>query len=344
MKNDNTIISIILSIILAIIIALIPYFLLIHFVVDVDLQENNQELGRAKNLQTFYEQTHEGDIFIIGTSLVNEGIDGYIVEDLLQKKNINRSVYVLGENGDSFLERVVKLDSLIASRPEVVVIGLSFCDMTFRPNGLDDRFVLRLLGKTIGNEYKPLFNDEQLKLSYQTPLERFFDKRKFLYSSTKKYIFNILSKSDKSSETNHLSRYPDSYISNFKDPWVHIINKTEVEKEEELKYEKNWCPILEDPNQQKDALQYIIKKLHQNNISVIIINMPISPDFSNAISEPKRHNFSKILNSTGVLWYDYEQGYPPEYFTDKWHLNVAGRTDFSPRIATVLLDYFVKGA
>ncbi|CAG1001437.1 hypothetical protein METP3_03345 [Methanosarcinales archaeon] len=337
--------AIILSIILSIIIALIPYYLLIHYVVDVDLQENNEELGRANNLLNFYEQPHDGDIFIIGTSLVNEGIDAYLVEDLLKEKHINRSVYVLGENGDSPLERVTKLDNLIASKPGMVVIGLSYCSLTPDANDIysDDRFLLRLQGKPINDKYKSLFSEEQLEPSYKTPLERFFDKRKFLFSSVDRYARDKLFKNEKSGRANNLSRYPKSYTSNFKDPWAHTINKTETEKKEELMDTKFRCPISDDLDPQKKALQYITTKLPQNNIKVMIINMPISPYFSNVISESTRHNYSKFLNSTGVPWYDYEREYLSESFTDKWHLNVAGRTGFSPKIAAILINLFMKG-
>lgn len=336
MKDNYTTTTIILSIVLAIIIALVPYYLLIHFVVDP--QSNNVELDRAKKIQTFYEQSHEGDIFFIGSSLVNEGIDGYLVEDLLQRNLINRSVYVLAESADTPLERASTLDGLIASRPAVVVIGLSFNFLTSSKSPLNE-VSDRLHVKHLSEESKFLFNDEQLEQFDHTPLESFFDKRKYLISSIYKCIKPILIKGDKSNGTNILrSGYPDSYTSNFKDPWVRIMNKTEAEKVKEAK--SVYIKIFEDSNQQTKALQYTVKKLRENNISVIIINMPISPKFSNIISESTRVNYSKHLNSTGVQWYDYEKEYPQEYFTDKWHLNVAGRNALSSRIATVLIDYF----
>ncbi len=341
MKRENTTNIIILSIVLSIIIALIPYLLLIHFVVDVNLQKNNPDFVRVKNIQTFYEQTHEGDIFIIGNSLVSQGIDGYLVEDLLKKNLINRSVYVLGEGSDSPLERVVTLDNLIASRPGVVVVGLFCCSLTMAQLG--DRFILF---KPISDEYKFLFNDEQLKLSQQSFLERSFYERKYLIEYLKNYLY--VSFKGKNSTRAGLRNQP--YNSNFKDPWVYMTNLTEVQKGEDLKYRQSSANFKEKyrddslfSNQQKNALQYTIKKLRQNNISVIIVIMPLTPGLSDLNSESSRHNLSQTLNSTGVLWYDYEKIYVSEYFSDVMHLNAAGRTDFSSRIATVLIDYSMKG-
>jgi hypothetical protein len=282
--------------------------------------------------------------------------DGYLIEDLLNKKDINRSVYVLGENGETPLEMVTKLDSLIASRPGVVVIGVTYYFLTPSSMSMYDYFVRRNEGNPISYEYRFLFNDTQLKLfDIKSPYENFFNKRKYLFSSIYGHIRSIFifKKGEKSTQGNNesptiRSGYIESYASNFKDPWGKIINETEAEKakalNKELKSDPQMYTIFEDSNQQKNALQYTIKKLRQNNISVIIINMPISPNVSNVVSESTRINFSKYLNSTEVLWYDYEWGYPSEYFIDKWHMNVAGRNDFSPRIATVLVDYFRKGS
>jgi hypothetical protein len=101
--------------------------------------------------------------------------------------------------------------------------------------------------------------------------------------------------------------------------------------------------LSDDLNQQKRALQYIITKLQQNNISVIIMNMPIDPHESSLITDSSRYNLSMFLNSTGVPWYNYEQEYPSEYFIDLQHMNVAGRKNFSPKVATIIENNLIEG-
>lgn len=343
MKENNTITTIIISIVLSIFIALTAYFLLINYVIDAD-PLNDPILARANNLRNFYEQNHEGSIFILGSSYVLEGIDAYIVERLLKKNYINRSVYNLGMPDDAPLDRLGEIDDIIAQRPEIVIIGISYREFTNDTTINDDR--LQLIPKRITNdvEFSSFFNDEQLKIISQNYLERLFYKRKYILPFIDRYVGGILLKDKKSSAIGvKMSRDPNLFISNFKDPWAGINNRTEAEKIEALKNTKYPNPTFEDSNSQKKALQYLITKLNQNKIPVIIINMPITPQYSNGVNESTRQNLSQFFNSTGLLWYDYEREYPSKYFEDNWHMNIAGRSDFSQKIATILVDYLEKG-
>jgi hypothetical protein len=338
--EKNAIIQIILTIFLSLLIAFLAYYLLIYFVVDANPQYSQQEITRVNNLLNFYEQSHDQDIFIVGSSLVNEGIDASVVEDSFIHQNIYRSVYILGINADNPLNRVAELDYLINSRPKIVIIGLSYRDLT-KNNTIFAERTLRSLQKKQINDRSPIneelqsfFNDS--KLISETPSEQFFDKRKFLFPA----FDHILHPN---------SIQENAYVTNFKNPWVHDINKTNVEKTEIVKtlsknYSESVYPINNEANIQERALLYTIRHLQQNNISVIIINMPVNPLLFDVINESSRKNLSNFLNSTGVPWYNYEQEYSSEYFTDTGHLNAAGRTDFSPKIAARLSDYLKNGA
>jgi len=331
--NNNSINVIIASIIFSIIIALVAYFLLIHFVVEVDLQKNQRELA----ILDFYEQPHDGDFFIIGSSLVYEGIDAYLIEDYLQKQGINRSVYNLGMSADKPLSRLPELEKLISSKPEVVVIGLNYDDLTNSTNIYDDRLALVSQRISRDEEYQTLLNDTQIKLLKQSPSENLFYNRKFILTSIYHFLRDILFKRE------NLNR-GETFATNFKDPWNLKTNWTESEKiEVGKKYNKNATPVFSDLNPQKKALLYTLNKLQQNNIEVIIVNMPIDPYYSNNINESTRQNFFDFLNTTGVPWFDYEREYPSDFFADTEHMNVAGRTNFSPKVAELLTSFFKKG-
>ncbi len=347
--NDRSIFRILLSIVLSICIALFAYFLLIHFVVDVDLQKNHPDLDRVNNLLNFYEHRYEDDIFILGSSYVGEGIDAYMVEELLHGHHINRSVYNLYIGSDTPLDRVCEVDNIISSRPKLVVIGLSYYELSnATPELFEDRSMLCFQRKTpnesklIKEEFRSFFNDYQLTVISQSPFENFFYNRKYLFPSLLRIIGEDLT--SKGNTSSHLRGYPYPFTTNFKDPWLLTTNWTESEKIEKLGNEKNAFPIFEDLNPQKKALLYTITKFRQNNISVIILNMPITPEYSNVFNESTRYNFANFLNSTGVPWYDYEREYPSEYFVDNWHMNVAGRTAFSSKVAEILVNHLTNGA
>lgn len=326
--KDNTILPIIFTVALSIGIALFAFFLLNHFI---------PSNSRSDYLLNFYEQDHHGDFFILGNSFVNEGIDAYIIDDLLYKKHVNGSVYILGFGGEAPINRVCEVDNIITSRPKMVVIGLGFFDLgsttTFENTTIDSRERMSLFlqrkqtdeRKQIQEEFKPFFNDDQLHL--QTPFERFFDNRKILGDQVPDFFSSLLTNRPLTD-------------ANFKNPWISTANLTEKEIKVLIGNDKkNPYLVSEDLNNlQTKALLYTIHRLQKENISVIIFVMPLNPLVSEVINESSRHYLSNFLNSTGVPWYDYERKYPSEDFIDTSHLNAAGRTKFSPIVATILVD------
>ncbi len=150
MKN-NSVFPVLVSLLVSFAIALFAYFLLIHCVVDTDLHTSHREIA----LLDFYQHPHTNDIFILGSSYVTEGIDGYLVEDALREKGINRSVYNLGIQAETPLSRLPELKNLIASKPGMVVIGLGYRDLANRTDIYDDRFALISQRVQLDESYRP---------------------------------------------------------------------------------------------------------------------------------------------------------------------------------------------
>jgi hypothetical protein len=341
--------KIIFTIALALGIALFTYFLLIHFLVDPS--QISPDLPRGANLFNFYEMKHDGDIFILGSSSVNEGVDAHIADDYLQKNHNNRSVYVLGIDSDTPIQRVFETNNIIASRPKMVVIGLSYRDLTNETNTTNidrERLLIFIQGdetnedKKIREEFLPYLNDDQFTFVPQSSLDRFFDDRKFVLPRITRLVQRFFVNHDDQNERRILKP------TNFKDPWIIAVNKTEAEKTEIVKalsknYSENVYPVFSDQNPRKKALLFMINRLRQENIGVIIINLPINPLLSDVINATTRKNFSEFLNSTGVPWYDFEQEYPSAYFTDTGHMNSAGRDHFSSQLAKLIASNIMKG-
>ena len=332
MKN-NSVFPVLVSLLVSFAIALFAYFLLIYCVVDTDLHTSHREIA----LLDFYQNPHTNDIFILGSSYVTEGIDGYLVEDTLRERGINRSVYDLGIQAETPLSRLPELKNLIASKPGMVVIGLGFRDLTNRTDIYDDRFALISQRVQLDESYRPLFNDTRLQLLTQSPLENLLYKRKFIGGSTAHLISNGILKKP-------VSGREALYETNFKDPWVLTINLTNDIKMQKAHEEVVRDEIDENPNPQKLALLYTIDRLRNDNISVIIISMPMVSYYSDGISASSRQNFSAFLNATGVPWYDFQRAYPPPFFVDVDHMNTEGRTQFSGKLASIIADNIRKGA
>jgi hypothetical protein len=347
--REDTIPRIVFAIAVSIAIAFFSYFLITHYAVDVESQ-----FSRENNLLNFYDENHEGDIFILGSSLVLEGIDAKKVEDILQQKHLNHPAYNLGMAADSPLDRVCEIDNIIAAGPEIVVFGVSYAALDNKTEIFEDRMLLCYQRKSVNDrekfiqEYEYLFSEGQLRLTTQTSFEQFFYQRKYipsyLTSLSERLINGALLTGTPSAEENAPIRMEYLRETNFKNPWILTTNLTEAQKIKFMGDRKNQSWISEDLNPQKRALLHIINKLQQNDIRVIIINMPINPLQSASINEKSRSNLSNFLNSTGVQWYDYEQEYGSDYFIDLLHMNAAGRNDFSPKVAELLADNLMTGA
>jgi hypothetical protein len=334
MEPDTTsLFPLLVSILLSVSIAVFAYFLLIHFVVDTDLQTSHREIA----LLDFYQQPHDQDIIILGSSYVTEGIDAALVEDMLREKGGNQSVYNLGMQAETPLSRLPELENLIASRPRLVVIGMGYRDLANRADIYDDRFGLISQRIHLDEHYRPLYNDTQIQFLTQSPLEHLWYERKFIGGAVFHLVRNGLLRENASGRE-------ALFDTNFKDPWLLTTNLTEEIKVQRAQEDQYRDQIDGDLNPQKMALLSTVDSLRQNNISVIIISMPMSPYYSDRITDSSRHNFSAFLNGTGIPWYDYEREYPSAFFIDEGHMNAPGRTDFSSQVAALIADQLKKGA
>ncbi len=327
-------------------IAVFGYSLLIHLLVDGNLEHLEPEPTRVHAMHMFYEQPHDGAILLLGASYVVEGIDSYIVEDSLRKKNITIPVYDLGINNDNPLNRLTELDSIIASRPEQVAIGLSYRVLANRTEVDEERLEEYYREMPVAEReeirvaFQPAFNDAEERSVPQTVFERFFDKRKFLLPAGGIIFDSLFDSSDRRAEVARQT----VYATDFKDPWIQVINWTEKRKVESVRDLEYEGIEPEETNLQLRALRYTITRLQQQNIGVSIINMPQHPLFLRVVNESDRQIWTQFLDSTGVPWYDYESEYPSEYFTDTaGHLNAAGRSYFSHKVAAIVGDSRSRG-
>jgi hypothetical protein len=329
--NEKSIFPILLAMVVSIIVAFTSFFLLIYFV-EIDLHTQKEYI-----IFDFYNQSHDGDIFILGSSFVHEGIDANLIEASLHEKNINRSVYNLGVSGDSPLERLPEINDIIASNPKMILIGLSYFSISDTRELNEDRLSLASTRTSINPAYATFYSDEQFKLLTQSSVDRLFYERKYI----PQFLYNNVVKSGGPLPKNNRAMI---YKMNFKDPWIFSVNLSDSEKKGLLKPSfKYEHPVSDTSNPQKKALIYSIEQFKKHNISVILINMPLNPVYSSySINETKRKNFADFLNSTDVLWYDYEYMYPSVSFIDLGHLNAAGRQDLSRNLSEVLFNHLTK--
>jgi lysophospholipase L1-like esterase len=284
---------------------------------------------------------HQKMVFFIGSSQTKLGIDSYIIENETVKKMNAIAVYNLGIDSDTPLRRLIEMDHIIASHPDLVIIGISYPGLGDDP--FRDRHALSLVsGKFSLDDYaKSLFSDdERSKLYQKEDFVSFFSKGRKISD----YII------DRTINKQQLDQ-KISHANNFKNPSTTDPDKSREELLKQLAPRKGsdlekalfaWTIVNATDNSQRKALEYFIQKLQTNNISVIVVNMPLNPLLYNIEPAATRYNFfnavNKVVNATGISFYDYEKKFPEEDFMDLTHLNRQGREKFSREMAQVILS------
>jgi len=324
------IIKIILTLSFAIILACICYLLFIALFVNPWLENNQRELS----VLNFYSQKNISpapDVYFLGTSQMKEGLNCYTFEDDLKKSNISINCYNFAVNADSPLRRLVELNSIISSKPKIVVIGTDIRSM-YSDGEIDASRLMLISNRVVlDNASTQLFDAKQRELLNSDPFTRDISNRIYIVSYLNYMTLNKLT-------PNSFADY--EYRNNFKNPFQDVKNLSIDEKLEKI---KQIDPINDTLFSQyygdsinKRALQYTVQELHKNNITVIIIDMPLDPLSSKKISNSTRDNYFSYVTTLGVPYYDFLNQYPSSYFFDTSHMNVQGRTAFSQDIAQII--------
>ena len=320
--------EIIATLIFSALISLGVYIIIINLCVNPYLENNQKELS----LINFYDEKNRNEhnsVYLIGSSQIVEGIDAYIVEDYLEKMNHSFHVYNLGITGDSPLRRVTELNYIIGSKPELIIISLNYNGLLNRTEIPESRLKLVSGRIELDNYSEELFSNEQVQLiqQHESPIEQYIYKRKFASESLTNLFFSrIFIKNNNQGN-------------NFKNPHVYTRNKTQEELLESIDSDmlERWTTVTSDDNPEKRALVYTIRKLKENDINVIVINMPLNPLLSERTPNSTRNNYFDLLNNTGVKYYDFEMKYASDNFIDMTHMNALGRKKMSEEIATLIL-------
>jgi hypothetical protein len=325
------VIKILLTLSFAIILACTCYLLFIAVLLNPWLENNQRELC----VLNFYSQKNTSpapDIYFLGTSQMKEGLNCYTVEDDLKKSAISFNCYNLAVNADSPLRRLTELNSIISSKPKIVVIGTDIRNMYSEGEIDNSRLMLLESGRVVLDDTSTnLFNEKQRELMNLDPFTRDISNRIYIVAYLNYITLNKLA-------PNSFADY--SYRNNFKNPFQDVNNWTTEQKIELL---NEFDPVNDtvfsqyyEDSVNKRALRHLIQELHKNNSTVIIVNMPLDPLSSKKISNATLDNYRSYVNTLGVPYYDFLNRYPSSHFADTSHMNVQGRTSFSRDMAQVI--------
>jgi hypothetical protein len=281
----------------------------------------------SNNLDIYESKTDhsEKNVYFLGNSQVMHDLDPAIVQDVLKTENLTFHVYSVGVDDDTPLQRLIELQTIIKSKPAMVILGYSYTSFSNLTRYVPDDNLALLSGRIALDQYsRSLYTKEQLALIDQNAVEQQIFKRKFIIPGIRTMLGIHLQERD------------------------NIVNDTMSPEQKNIlaknPYDAFLAPVYPNHNNQKEAFVHLTGELTQNNISVVYINMPLEPLRSDTIPDSTRVNFYTFMNSTGVKNYDFEKRYAGNDFQDLVHQNKYGREKFSKDIAAVISSEVNGGA
>jgi len=296
--------------------------LYILFIINFDnLGMSNDSF--ANSLRIFREIPNSSILFL-GNSQTRENIDCSYIETK------QKACFNFGLAGILPIQLAIQSDIIINSHPDIVVIGVSPLFFNEEINTNNDLFFLLNDFQKVNPDkfiYDRL-NQEELKLLTMNKWESALYKRKFILP----FYFGLVRQLFYSEEKRKIDN-------NFKNPYLFTESQSEIKLIEKINNPNimSIFDIYTSSKRQREAFVYLIKKLRDNDIKVIIIQMPINPLVSKKLNQKyveDFHNYLKKVSTTyNIPLINLEDNFPKEEFIDLTHLNQQGRENLSQRIA-----------
>ena len=303
-------------------------------------------------------------VVFLGSSKMREAIDGHLIEEL---SNETYSVYNIGYAGERPYHRMVEIDSLLQSKPDVVILELgpnSFSSLSTPLTGanLDKMKLLMSLSKQspIQSTYYTLISDEDKEilpinnLDKVTYLNRFTPKA---YEKSMEYMFGLdtplyecgidvqCAPSTTSDEFDNYLRYPPQFPD-----WLASYREQDTEEQYFDRHLDNFYnSSLHSSegvyNNNHMAYDFIIQSLIDEGITVILIALPYHPRSQN--QAPNGHwdyvnqSIIEYNQNPDVIMIDwFWENWGNQSFIDISHFSRTGEIEAANRINLILKENF----
>lgn len=245
------------------------------------------------------------------------------------------TAYNLFLNSESQLEMALQTKKIINANPKLVIIGVIPRNFYYS-SWIEERVVLVHDELEYDSELLNILSD--IELSQLETKNDLIYQRKYIISAIKFKYFPS-NWNDGIYELDYSNDYTHDPIG--EDYRVYLSNSRKDTSLIDIIAEENpdWHPIFSnESNQQKVAFNYMINRLSESNIPVVIVNMPLYPLHSELITDESRNNYYNLLNETGVTWFDMEKLYNKSLFMDHSHLSYDGALEFAPVMTDLIID------
>lgn len=273
---------------------------------------------RFLNILRKYDDLPENSFIFLGDSQVQEGIDCLIID------SDNLNCFNFGLLGMLPLQLALQKNLIIFTNPKLVFFGISPLFFNEDINKNDDIYFLMndWKGISLDKSILNLLNDKEKEILFKGDFAKLLYKRKFILPFYINFIKSLVSPEEEARQIEN----------NFKNPYYYTEDQNLEELIEKLENSDiiDLFEINKSSARQKEAFEYLIKSLHESDIDVVIIQMPLNP-----LLRDKLHKGSmeQYYNHLSELAYKYdldlinlEEVFDEESsFTDLTHLNEEGR-------------------
>jgi hypothetical protein len=301
--------------------------------IDPYLKNIGNDYNFDINLFDFLEKNKENNkMYFIGDSR-GEKINTVGVEELLQANNLSIEVYNLCFRNDFPRYRLIELSQILESNPRMIVYFVSLSSFIWGINDKSDNYLetrsALASDKIRMDPYaRSLFSKRELDILEMDLPHLIVYKKGYLIPSI------VLKLSD-------LGLINSS--TGFSKPRTFIIHKTPINDKTATKdvlvneYKRSQSGAYEFDNKDTDqtkAFNYIMQRLKERNISVVIIGLPV---INLSISKSSKDTFLNLINKTGNPYYDLSSLCSDREFMDHMHLNSAGISKLDKKLGEILL-------
>ena len=274
----------------------------------------------------------EQSVYFIGSSVIGTAVYCPLIDSILQEQGYNIETYNSHLGADRPRIRVMEIDDIIESNPDLVIYGMTYTNMVGAD--IEPTYIMFSPNPPLFNQdLSDFFTDDELIGMLEYSL---FPKRGYIIDGISPYftsVFGIENHDDKLRYFMKEGYSPESLMIYEKEHYnVENIRKTADNTYSHLDFTKDAAI------NNADALVYSIQRLKDAGIPVILINMPIHPIVSDAIPQDARQDYYDILNRTGVEWIDAERYLNDEDMYDHFHKTWGGCQKFSEMMADLIIQ------
>jgi hypothetical protein len=326
----------ILDIPLAFLLSLLLYYFLAYLAIDKFriMPIGRERLIAVKDfLDSYGRNTRQKGVFVLGSSILIEGMDCDIIDQLLPS---GYESYNFGWTGGHAREWLLVLPSVVEAEPALTVLCIDirtlFGLMVIPAELLNIANWWDFLSEDELKSFSDILEERELS-KFQAPKAKCIWEMRSLLSDALDAHIREYSRPD--------LRY-ERYLNNFKTPWVRtkVIGPTAMAKhvEEQKRIVTNLYP--KDMLWEPQILDSIIKCLSGEGIRVLIVLVPLNPEVAKPLGEDVKSRVVEMLSNLArkysVEFVDHSGLLKVEEFADATHASEAGRAVWSRALGKMI--------